>query len=86
MPPGLTCIWQAVGDHRIPFEQWMRMDLDYIDRWSLKLDLRILLLGEVLHGGVPYSHVRWILAQQCRERLCSDGPSTAPRLKPFDRN
>ncbi len=41
--PGLTCLWQAGGRHRIGFEEWMRLDLDYIDNWSLLLDLRILL-------------------------------------------
>lgn len=52
MPPGLTCLWQAEGDHRIPFDEWMRMDLDYIDRWSLRLDLRILLhtTGTLVRG------------------------------------
>jgi exopolysaccharide biosynthesis polyprenyl glycosylphosphotransferase len=42
MPPGLTCLWQVEGDHRIPFRRWMEMDLDYIDRWSFWLDLRLI--------------------------------------------
>jgi exopolysaccharide biosynthesis polyprenyl glycosylphosphotransferase len=41
--PGLTGLWQAGGRHRIGFEEWMRMDLAYIDNWSLLLDLKILL-------------------------------------------
>lgn len=41
--PGLTCLWQAGGRHSIPFDDWMRLDLDYIDNWSLLLDLKILL-------------------------------------------
>lgn len=41
--PGLTGLWQSSGRHRIGFEEWMRMDLDYIDNWSLLLDLKILL-------------------------------------------
>ena len=41
--PGLTGLWQAGGRHRIGFEEWMKMDLAYIDNWSLLLDLKILL-------------------------------------------
>ena len=41
--PGLTCLWQAGGRHRLGFEDWMRLDLHYIDNWSLLLDLKILL-------------------------------------------
>lgn len=43
MKPGLTCIWQTTP-HRneVSFEDWMRMDLEYIDNWSLKLDFGIL--------------------------------------------
>ena len=42
MPPGLTGLWQVKGRNRIGFEEWVRMDLEYIDRWSLGLDLSIL--------------------------------------------
>jgi len=41
--PGLTCLWQVSGRSNLSFEQWMQMDLEYIDRWSLKLDASILL-------------------------------------------
>jgi lipopolysaccharide/colanic/teichoic acid biosynthesis glycosyltransferase len=41
--PGLTCLWQVSGRSLIAFEEWVRLDLEYIDRWSLLLDLRILL-------------------------------------------
>ena len=41
MKPGITCIWQVSGRNNIPFEQWMRLDMQYIDNWSLKLDLMI---------------------------------------------
>jgi exopolysaccharide biosynthesis polyprenyl glycosylphosphotransferase len=41
--PGLTCLWQVSGRSNLSFEQWMQLDLDYIDHWSLKLDVRILL-------------------------------------------
>lgn len=43
MKPGITCIWQVSGRNNIPFEQWMKMDMQYIDTWSLKLDMIILL-------------------------------------------
>lgn len=43
MKPGLTCIWQVSGRNNIDFEHWMRMDLEYIDNWSLMLDIKILL-------------------------------------------
>lgn len=39
MKPGITCIWQVSGRNDTTFEEWMRMDLEYIDNWSLKLDL-----------------------------------------------
>ena len=41
--PGLTCLWQISGRSRIGFEEWMRLDLEYINRRSLRLDMRILL-------------------------------------------
>jgi exopolysaccharide biosynthesis polyprenyl glycosylphosphotransferase len=41
--PGLTCLWQISGRSRIGFEEWMRLDLEYIHRRSLRLDLQILL-------------------------------------------
>jgi lipopolysaccharide/colanic/teichoic acid biosynthesis glycosyltransferase len=36
-------MWQAEGDHTIPFRTWMELDLAYIDGWSLWLDARLLL-------------------------------------------
>jgi exopolysaccharide biosynthesis polyprenyl glycosylphosphotransferase len=42
--PGLTCIWQICGRNQITdFKEWVRLDLEYIDNWSLWLDLKILL-------------------------------------------
>jgi exopolysaccharide biosynthesis polyprenyl glycosylphosphotransferase len=41
--PGLTCLWQVSGRSNLSFEQWMELDLEYIDRWSLGLDWMILL-------------------------------------------
>lgn len=41
--PGITGLWQVSGRNMVTFEEWMRMDLLYVDQWSLLLDLRILL-------------------------------------------
>jgi exopolysaccharide biosynthesis polyprenyl glycosylphosphotransferase len=41
--PGLTCTWQVSGRNRIGFEDWMRLDLKYIDQWSLWLDIQLIL-------------------------------------------
>ncbi len=41
--PGITCLWQVSGRSEIDFQQWMSLDLKYIDNWSLLLDLKILL-------------------------------------------
>jgi exopolysaccharide biosynthesis polyprenyl glycosylphosphotransferase len=51
--PGITCLWQVNGRSSIPFEQWMRLDLQYMDEWSLWLDLKILVLTipAVLRGS-----------------------------------
>ena len=43
MKPGLTCIWQVSGRNKIDFEQWMEMDLKYIDSFSLWLDFKLML-------------------------------------------
>ena len=44
MRPGLTCLWAISGRDNLDFETWMKLDLRYIDNWSLGLDFRILLL------------------------------------------
>jgi exopolysaccharide biosynthesis polyprenyl glycosylphosphotransferase len=42
--PGLTCLWQVRGRNKISdFKDWVQLDLEYIDRWSLRLDLEILI-------------------------------------------
>jgi exopolysaccharide biosynthesis polyprenyl glycosylphosphotransferase len=41
--PGLTCIWQVSGRNQISFEDWMYLDMQYIDHWSLKKDLDLIL-------------------------------------------
>jgi exopolysaccharide biosynthesis polyprenyl glycosylphosphotransferase len=43
MKPGMTCLWQISGRNEVSFEDWMKLDLTYIDNWSLLLDLKILL-------------------------------------------
>lgn len=43
MRPGLTCLWQINGRNEVDFDQWMRLDLEYIDNWSLGLDFKIIL-------------------------------------------
>ncbi|MFO7560886.1 MAG: sugar transferase, partial [Desulfobacterales bacterium] len=44
MKPGITCIWQTTQNRNdVSFEDWMNMDLSYIDNWRLRLDFKILL-------------------------------------------
>ncbi|MCX7049425.1 MAG: sugar transferase, partial [Candidatus Sumerlaeota bacterium] len=42
MKPGITCLWAVRGRDRLSWDQWMQADLEYIDRWSLWLDFKIL--------------------------------------------
>jgi len=52
--PGLTCLWQVMGRNRITsFEDWVDLDLKYIDNWSLWLDVKILFktIPAVLRGS-----------------------------------
>lgn len=44
MPPGLTCFWQVRRDPTMPFREWMRLDLAYVDRWSVWLDIKLIAL------------------------------------------
>jgi exopolysaccharide biosynthesis polyprenyl glycosylphosphotransferase len=52
MRPGITGLWQVSGRSMVKFDEWMRMDLLYIDEWTLALDLKILLrtISVVLRG------------------------------------
>jgi exopolysaccharide biosynthesis polyprenyl glycosylphosphotransferase len=43
MRPGITCLWQISGRNEIEFEDWVKLDLEYVERWSLWLDFQILL-------------------------------------------
>lgn len=51
--PGITCIWQISGRNTVSFEDWMEMDHEYIENWSLVLDLKILVktVPAVLFGS-----------------------------------
>jgi exopolysaccharide biosynthesis polyprenyl glycosylphosphotransferase len=42
MRPGLTCLWQVSGRNSIDFNQWMKLDLEYLDKWCLRLDFKII--------------------------------------------
>ena len=42
--PGLTCLWQVRGRSDLDFDTWMKLDLEYIDNWSLWLDLKLFVL------------------------------------------
>jgi exopolysaccharide biosynthesis polyprenyl glycosylphosphotransferase len=52
MKPGLTCLWALAGRNQLNFTQWMQLDMEYIDNWSLALDFKILLrtIPRVLSG------------------------------------
>jgi lipopolysaccharide/colanic/teichoic acid biosynthesis glycosyltransferase len=40
--PGLTCLWQINGRNHTAFEDWMKLDMQYIDNWTLSGDIKIL--------------------------------------------
>ncbi len=42
--PGITCLWQVMGRNNLSFEEWMELDKQYIDNWSIWLDLKILFM------------------------------------------
>jgi exopolysaccharide biosynthesis polyprenyl glycosylphosphotransferase len=52
MRPGLTCLWAVSGRDNVDFETWMKLDMQYIDNWSLALDWQIILrtIPRVLTG------------------------------------
>jgi lipopolysaccharide/colanic/teichoic acid biosynthesis glycosyltransferase len=51
--PGVTCLWQITGRSDVSFAKWMELDMQYIDNWSLWLDVKILLgtIPAVLRGS-----------------------------------
>ncbi len=58
MRPGLTCLWAVSGRDAVDFETWMKLDMEYIDNWSLALDWKILLrtVPQVLSGKGANPH------------------------------
>ena len=54
--PGITCIWQVSGRSELDYDTWMRMDMEYIENWSLWLDIKLLLrtIPAVLSGRGAY--------------------------------
>jgi exopolysaccharide biosynthesis polyprenyl glycosylphosphotransferase len=52
MRPGLTCLWAISGRDELDFDTWMKLDMQYIDRWSLALDWQIIVrtIPQVLLG------------------------------------
>lgn len=54
--PGITCLWQINGRSDVSFDHWVEMDLEYIDKWCLGLDIKILLktIPVVLRGSGAY--------------------------------
>jgi exopolysaccharide biosynthesis polyprenyl glycosylphosphotransferase len=56
MRPGLTGLWQVKGRNKIDFNNWMKLDLEYLDNWSLWLDIKILArtIPAVLFGRGAY--------------------------------
>jgi len=53
MRPGLTCLWAVAGRDNLDFDTWMKMDMQYIETWSLELDWKIILrtIPRVLTGS-----------------------------------
>lgn len=57
--PGIVCTWQVSNRFQPDFQKWMQMDLDYIDNWSLVLDLKILFkIFPALFRGLMYWHIQ----------------------------
>ncbi|HXH09745.1 MAG TPA: sugar transferase [Alphaproteobacteria bacterium] len=54
--PGVTCLWQVNGRSDVDFARWVTMDLEYIDNWTLGLDLKILIrtIPAVFKGSGAY--------------------------------
>lgn len=51
--PGVTCLWQVGGRNNIDFDDWMKLDLEYIDNWSLWLDTKLIIktVPAVINGN-----------------------------------
>ena len=56
--PGITCLWQVNGRSNLKFDDWMELDMEYIDQWSFWLDMKILLQTvPAVHEGLRRSVV-----------------------------
>jgi lipopolysaccharide/colanic/teichoic acid biosynthesis glycosyltransferase len=65
MKPGLTCLWQIRGRNTVvDFSDWVRMDLEYIDNWSLFLDAYIILTY------IPPRNVRLLAMKSIKSFYC----------------
>ena len=53
MKPGITCIWQIDGRAEVEWDEWVEMDLQYINEMSVLTDLKLLFgtIAAVLHKG-----------------------------------
>ena len=49
--PGLTCYWQVSGRNNISFEEWMKLDIDYVNNRSILLDIKLILKTVLLLLG-----------------------------------
>jgi lipopolysaccharide/colanic/teichoic acid biosynthesis glycosyltransferase len=49
MKPGITCTWQVTGRNNIPFDEWMKLDMEYIDNWSFSQDMILVLKTTSVH-------------------------------------
>ena len=82
MRPGLTCLWQVQGRCTIGFERWVELDLEYIDNWSLALDVRILLktlpaVAERRRGSLITAVLDWYIN---RELVMTNGKGSGTRV------
>ena len=71
LAPGITGLWQVTGDRHTTFNEMVRMDLQYIDRWSNRMDLKILLATAALM-------LRRVLEQFRAKRAASGDAGVAP--------
>jgi uncharacterized protein involved in exopolysaccharide biosynthesis len=84
--PGITCLWQIHGRNSVPFEKWMELDMQYIDKWSLWLDLKILArtVPAVLRGtgaaSMPENRQSLVTVNGSIQDLSRLSPSQRERL------
>ena len=49
--PGLTCYWQVSGRNNICFEDWMKLDIDYVNNRNMQLDIKLIFKTIILLFG-----------------------------------